>query len=91
MRKTILAALVATVGLTAAAPAFADTGRPFGEGSSDSREFAAYSILVRLQQSGVDATNVEEWGPLVRAYVRQDDGSTTMLFFEPDTLQQVTL
>lgn len=48
MRKTVLTALVAVMGVSAAAPALADSGGPFGDRSADAREFTAYSILVRL-------------------------------------------
>jgi hypothetical protein len=89
MIKTTVIALVAAVSLAGfAAPAFADTA--FGDGSPEMREFAANSILSRLQQQGVNASSVEEWGDLVRAYVTLDDGSQVMQFFTAGSLQPVS-
>jgi hypothetical protein len=62
----------------------------FGDGSSEMRDFTADSILVRLQQQGVNATGVEEWGDLVRAYVTLDDGRQVMQFFTAGSLQPVS-
>lgn len=56
-----------------------------------SRAFARQSILARLQAQGVNATSVESWGGLVRAYVVQENGAQTMQFFTPDTLTQVNM
>lgn len=96
MIKSSLIALVAVAAMgSVAVPAFADTGSSgtgaFGEGSAQAREFAADTILIRLQQSGVPATSVEEWGGLVRAFVTQPDGSQAMQFFAPDSLEPVSL
>lgn len=90
MIKNTLLALVATVTFAgAAAPAFADV---FGDDSStEMREFTANSILAELQQKGVNATAVEDWSGLVRAYVTLEDGSQTMQLFTPGSLEQVTL
>ena len=49
-----------------------------------------FSLESALSDRGVDATRVEEWGGLIRAFVRSPDGSTSMQFFDPDTLQQVS-
>ena len=55
------------------------------------REFTANSILAQLQQKGVNATSVEDWSGLIRAYVILEDGSQVMQFFAPGSLEQVTL
>lgn len=97
MIKSSIIALVAVASMASvAAPAFAftDTGSTagvFGEGSAEHREWMADTILSRLQQQGVPATAVEEWGGLVRAYVTQPDGTQAMQFFAPDTLAPATL
>jgi hypothetical protein len=54
-------------------------------------ETSAQNILSRLHDQGVNATSVEEWGGLVRAFVTQDDGRQVMQFYTPGTLQQVAL
>lgn len=51
-------------------------------------EFAVESAL---RAQGLSVSNVEEWGQYVRAYVRADNGATTMQFFDADTLQPVSL
>ena len=70
IKKTIIALVAAASLAGVAAPAMADA---FGDGSSEMREFTADSILIRLQNQGVNATSVEEWGDLVRAFVTLDD------------------
>ncbi|HTM76005.1 MAG TPA: hypothetical protein VL133_00030 [Devosia sp.] len=99
IKSSIIAlAAVAAIG-SMAAPAFAISSAAnssggagvFGDGSAEYREFMADTILTRLQQSGVPATSVEEWGSLVRAFVTQPDGTEAMQFFAPDTLKPVAL
>lgn len=53
--------------------------------------FVADSIVSRLQAQGVNATGVEEWGGLIRAFVILDDGSQAMQLYTPGLLEQVTL
>lgn len=90
MIKNTIVALVAAVSMVGiAAPAFADT--PFGDGSVEMREFTADGILASLKQQGINATSVEEWGGLVRAYVTLDNGSQVMQFFTPGSLNPVSL
>jgi hypothetical protein len=93
MIKNTLIALVAAAAIVGvAAPAMADnSGAAFGSGSSESREFTADNILVRLQQQGINATGVEEWGNLVRAYVTLEDGTQVMQLYTPGSLDLVTL
>jgi hypothetical protein len=91
MIKSSVIALVAVAAMgTVAVPAFAAAG-DFGGEPKLQNDFQADTVLVRLQQDGVPATSVEEWGGLVRAYVVQPDGSQAMLFFTPDTLLPVSL
>ncbi|KQX38711.1 hypothetical protein ASD04_08640 [Devosia sp. Root436] len=99
MIKNTIIALVAAASLAGVAvPAFAapapeesDINTVFGGGSTEMREFIADSVLSQLQQKGVNATAVEDWSGLIRAYVTLEDGSQTMQFFKPGSLEQVQL
>ena len=103
MIKTTIVALVAAVSLAGvAAPAFAapapvfssesdSADTAFGSGSVEMRAFIADSVLTQLQQKGINATAVEDWSGLIRAYVTLEDGSQTMQFFKPGSLEQVQL
>jgi hypothetical protein len=90
IKKTVIALVAAASFAGVVAPAMADTGA-FGDGSPEMREFTADSILSSLQNKGVNATSVEEWGGLVRAYVKLDNGAQAMQLFVPGSLEQVTL
>lgn len=84
-----LAALVSTLGFTAA-PASA-AAAPFCFGSDNDHEISdnldRYAAL--LKEQGVKASSIEEWGGCIRAYVTDSAGHTTIVFFDPDSLQQV--
>ncbi|MDR3470338.1 MAG: hypothetical protein P4M09_01370 [Devosia sp.] len=87
-KKSLIAlALVAA----AAAPALASTDSVFGNPSptTDQLNLAKSAITHQLQQKGINAIDVEEWGNYVRADVKLADGSTQVRFFAPDTLQPV--
>ncbi|ODT69430.1 MAG: hypothetical protein ABS75_17120 [Pelagibacterium sp. SCN 63-23] len=47
--------------------------------------------LTLLQKDGINATRVESWGSVLRAFVIEDSGAQTMRFFDPDTLAPVNL
>ena len=47
------------------------------------------AIESALRDRGVVTSGIEEWGTLVRAWVPNADGGTSMLFFDADTLQRV--
>lgn len=47
------------------------------------------AIIQALANHGVKASSVEDWNGCIRAYVTNPDGSTTMSFYDPSTLQQV--
>ncbi|MGV8832668.1 MAG: hypothetical protein ACOH2N_11895 [Devosia sp.] len=88
IKNTLIALVTATALLGAAAPAMAGA---FGDGAPEARDDTAAYILTSLQHKGVDATSVEEWGDLVRAYVTQADGTESMQLFTPTLLQPVAL
>ena len=90
IKNTVLALVAAVAFAGAAAPAFAETNA-FGDDSSpEMREFVADSVLVQLRRQGVNVSDVENWSGLIRAYVTLEDGSQTMQFFTPGSLQQVS-
>jgi len=102
MIKNTLVALVAAASLAGiAVPAFAEpvpvvtesqsADTAFGGGSPEMRAFIADSVLAQLQQKGINATAVEDWSGLIRAYVTLEDGSQVMQFYAPGSLQQVLL
>ncbi len=83
MIKKSVIALVASAALASiSAPAFA---------IEDSPRFDTDYVLSKLQSQGIAATDVEEWGELVRAYVVTAEGRQVMQFFDADTLQPVQL
>jgi hypothetical protein len=80
-----LAAAVTVAGL--AAPAFAASAVTNNDSDSDSgwTQFTQNAVLASLQQRGVNATDVEQWGSYLRAYVTLPDGSVQQQFFNPIT------
>lgn len=93
MIKNTVLALFAVASISAVAlPVYAtesqhDNVGAFGPGDNDAQDWVASTVLTRLQQQGINATSVEDWGGLVRAYVTLEDGTEVMQFFTPDTLQ----
>lgn len=49
----------------------------------------APAIMAALQQKGIDAQSISDWGGCVKADVRLKNGQVAMQFFDPDTLQRV--
>lgn len=91
MIKNSLIALVAVASLASVTvPAYAE-GDVFGDGSGEMSDFVADSIVSRLQAQGINATDVEEWGGLIRAFVVLEDGSQAMQLYTPDLLEPVAL
>ena len=88
MRKftlTTAAVLVAVAGFSA--PALA------GSLASDSDAELSFDrdlVLLQLQERGIDATEVSDWGQLIKATVTLADGSSAFRYFELDTLRPVT-
>ena len=88
MIKTSLVALATVAAIAGVSvPAMADTS------VSDDNEYIVDAQIARieLRQQGVNATSVDEWNGLWRAFVINDDGSRTMEFFDKGTLAPVTL
>ncbi len=94
MIKSSIIALVAVAALgSIAAPAFAVDS--FGDSDHSSFVGAQYinadSVLSRLHEQGVNASSVENWGGLVRAFVTQADGTQVSQLFTRDSLKPVAL
>lgn len=90
IKKTLIALVAVASFAGAAAPAFADS--VFGDNvTEEMRDFTAASIVSELQQKGINATSVEDWSGLIRAYVTLEDGTQAMQLYTPGSLELVTL
>ena len=78
-----VSSIIALVGLSIV-PTFANEAEDTINGRS---KFAIESALHDL---GVATSGVEEWSGLVRAWVPNENGGTSMQFFDADTLQPVS-
>jgi ABC-type amino acid transport substrate-binding protein len=84
--KTLSIAAVLAVASLSIAPAFASE-------SVDSATIhgrSEFALVSALHDRGVVTTGVEAWGNLILAWVPNDNGGSTMVFFDPDNLQQVS-
>jgi hypothetical protein len=92
MIKSAIIALVAVAAMgSVAAPAFAEAGVSNDTNHADGNYLNTDAVLARLHEQGVNATSVEHWGTLLRAFVTQADGTQVSQLFTPDTLKPVTL
>jgi hypothetical protein len=92
MIKTSLIALLTVAAVSGAvAPAYATAYSLVQDTDSSAQYFSRTDILARLHENGVNATSVEEWNGLIRAFVRQDDGREVQQFFTQGNLAPVTL
>lgn len=81
MKRTLgvgMAAVMSLTGLSAALQA-----------AELKSQFDKDRVISALHEKGIEADSVETWSNLIRAFVRQPDGSLTMQFFQPDTLKPV--
>lgn len=81
-KKAVVA--TALVALTAV-PAFADP--LFGRGTDNDQVRA--QISAGLAAHGIIASDIEDWGGLVRAQVVGPNGGVSTQFFDPDSLIRV--
>lgn len=87
--KTLSIAAVLAVASLSIAPAFAsDNGTFNGEATIHGR--SEFALVSALRDRGVVTSGVESWGNLILAWVPNDNGGSTMVFFDPDNLQQVS-
>ena len=90
LKNTVIALVAAASVAGVTVPAFADSDGLF-HGTQEFQQFTADSIVAELRQQGVNATSVEEWIGLVRAYVTLEDGTQVMQLFTPGSLEPVSL
>lgn len=84
IKNSVIALITAAALAGVAAPAMA---APSLEGNGPDAGFDYQHKLTVLQQQGVNATSIEEWGDnVLRAYVVTDNGTQVMQFFDKDTL-----
>lgn len=87
MLKTTAIAIATVAMIGGIAPAFAN-----GPLDSDNDRIFGYSetaMISRLESRGVNVTDVERWGQLVRADVILQDGTRTMQMYDPDSLKLI--
>lgn len=98
--RFIAAALVlATVPMLASLPAQAEsvascrTERVLGPNGFyiDPIVLNADTIALQLRENGYNVDSVESWGGCVKAYIIDPDGHQHIAFFDPDTLQPLTV
>lgn len=87
IKNTVIALVTAAALAGVAAPAMAATSLL----ETSENGFDAAYVLAQLQDKGIDADSVEEWGDYIVALVTGADGKQSMVFFRPTTLEQVNL
>jgi len=88
MIKNSVIALVTAAALAGiAAPAMAGTSLT----QSSDNDFDAAYVLAQVQDKGINANSVEEWGDYVVASVTDAEGKQTRIFLTPVTLDVVNL
>jgi len=97
MLKKSLIALSTVAALAAGAfPAFAATDLVFNvpQGTStgvNQLDDAKANVTTLLNQQGIKATDVDQWGGYIRADVTLPNGNHAVRFFQPDTLAPVSI
>ncbi len=88
MIKNSVIALVTAAALAGiAAPAMASTSLV----SNSDSDFDADYVLAQVQDKGINASAVEEWGDYIVATVTDETGKTTRIFLTPVMLDVVNL
>ncbi len=100
IKNTIIALGTVAALIVGAAPAFANADNRTDpvfqvqldrQNSADNLVQAKQNVTTLLAQRGIKATDVDEWGGYVRADVTQPDGSQAVRFFQPGTLEPVSI
>lgn len=86
--KTLSIAAVLAVASVSIAPAFASDNGAFSNGATIHGR-SEFALVSALHDRGVVTSGVEAWGDLILAWVPNANGGSTMIFFDPDNLQQV--
>ncbi|KRA96476.1 hypothetical protein ASD83_15280 [Devosia sp. Root685] len=92
IKNSILALTTAALVAGIAMPAFAASAAPDQNDNDKSYltgEVANDYTLLRLKEKGINATSVEDWNGLVRAFVIKEDGTQAMQLFDADSLAPV--
>lgn len=88
IKNSVIALVTAALVAGSVAPAMA---APYVPEEPAAVSFDADRTLVLLKQEGVNATRVETWGDVLRAFVVDTSGQQVMQYFDPDTLAPVNL
>ena len=84
MKTLSIVTVLAVIGLSVV-PAFAlDTDLDTVHGKPTN------ALERSLRDRGIVTSGFEEWSGLIRAWVPNDQGGTSMVFLDPDTLELVT-
>lgn len=83
MKRIIIAGMAALVGLSGLAAT--------AQAAEFKSQFDRDRVISALHEKGIEADAVESWSGLIRAFVRQPDGSVNMQFFQPDSLRPVIM
>lgn len=84
MKTLSIVTVLALVGLTAV-PAFAAENE-----LGTVHDKPTIALERSLRDRGIVTAGFEEWGALIRAWVPNGKGGTSMVFLDPDTLEPVT-
>lgn len=91
IKSSIIALLTVATVSGAVVPAFAAHSLAENSDSSGAQYFSHENVLAQLHENGVNATSVENWNGLIRAFVRQDNGAEVQQFFTRGDLAPVNL
>jgi len=96
LKKSLIALSTVAVIAVGALPAFAATDDVFyvPQGTSvgvNQLDDAKANVAAQLNQQGIKATDVDQWGGYVRADVTLPNGTHAVRFFEPGTLAPVNI
>lgn len=88
MKTLSLVTVLALVGLTAIPAIAAGSDRDSERDTVHGKP--TYGLERSLRDRGIVTAGFEEWGGLIRAWVPNGQGGTSMVFLDPDTLELVT-
>jgi hypothetical protein len=86
IKNTVIALVTAAALAGVTAPAMATSLV-----SSSDNDFDADYVLAQVQDKGINASAVEEWGDYIVASVTDETGKQTRIFLTPVTLDVVNL
>jgi len=96
LKKSLIALSTVAVLAVGALPAFAATDLVFNvpqanDLGSSQLNSAKADVTTLLNQQGIKATDVDQWGGYIRADVQLPNGTHAVRFFEPGTLAPVNI